>query len=318
MSSVALVRDAAPADALALARDRLPYKPYCTDSLAGVYVRPVQAALKKAYIQLDPPGRVSVLVFDVDRAGAVLSWDDAGLPPPSWTAQSPDSGRAHVAYVLEAPVWTEHSTRAGRYAEAVYRAYSDRLGADPGYARLITKNPWSDGWRVKAWRADAYDLAELAEYVEIGRHAARHTARHTESLPGLGRNSDVFESLRKWAYEAIRDYWRPDGNDAWHAAVLDECERRAHAICISYEQKGMIPWSEIRSIAKSVARWTWKHMTPAGRADLISRTHTSESQSRRGIKSGEARRKGSAAETKPWESLGISRRTYYYRKAKGG
>lgn len=319
MSSVAFVRDAAPADALALARDRLPYKPYCTDSLAaGVYVRPVQAALKKAYIQLDPPGRVSVLVFDVDRAGAVLSWDDAGLPPPSWTSMSPDSGRAHVAYVLETSVWPEHSAKAARYAEAVYRAYSDRLRADPGYARLITKSPWSSNWRLTCWRKEPYDLAELAEYVDLGRHAVRLPRRHTESL-GLGRNSDMFESLRQWAYTSIPQYWRPDGYDAWHAAVLDECERRAAVVCLEHA-KGPLPWSEIRATAKSVASWTWKHMSPAGRADLIARTHTSEAQARRGIKSGEARRKGTALERdrSPWESMGISRATWYRRQRMPG
>jgi len=316
MSSVAFVRDAAPADALALARDRLPFKPYCTDDLsAGVYVRPAGTALKKAYIQVDPPGRVSVLVFDVDRGCAVLSWDDAGLPLPSWTAQSPDSGRAHIAYVLDSPVWTAYSARAARYAEAIYRAYRDRLNADPGYARLITKSPWSSSWRVTAWRSEPYDLAELAEYVDPGRHVRRHTA----SLGGLGRNSDTFDTLRHWSYAAIRGYWRPGGYDAWHAAVLDECERRAAAVCLEHA-KGPLPWSEIRATAKSVARWTWKHLSPAGWADLIERTHTPERQAARGRASGKSRRQGTALEhdRRPWESLGISRRTWYRRQGKGG
>ena len=300
-------------DALDLALARLPFKPYCTDELhAGVYVRPAQTALKKGYIQLDPPGRVSVLVFDVDRPGAAMAWDDAGMPAPSWTAQSPDSGRAHIAYVLETPVWAEHSAKAARYVKAIYRAYSDRLSADPGYAWLITKSPWSSSWRVMCWRAEPYDLAELAEYVDLGRHTARHT--HTESL-GLGRNCDVFESLRNWAYTAVSQYWRPDGCDAWHAAVLDECERRANAITAAYSGRGMLPWSEIKSISKSVARWTWKHVTPIGREILIRQTHTPEIQSARGRKSGEARRKGTALERdrRPWESMGISRATWYRR-----
>lgn len=318
MSSVAFLPDAAPADALALARDRLPFKPYCTDDLAaGVYVRPVTTALKRAYIQIDPPGRVSVLVFDVDHAGAALSWDDAGLPPPSWTAMSPDSGRAHVAYVLETSVWPEHSAKAARYAEAVYRAYSDQLRADPGYARLITKSPWSSNWRLTCWRKEPYDLAELAEYVDLTRRSGSLPGSLPGRLPGLGRNSDTFESLRHWSYAAIKEYWRPGGYDAWHAAVLDECERRAAAVCLEHGN-GMLPWSEIKATAKSVARWTWARLTPSGRADLITRTHTSEAQARRGRKSGESRRKGSAAEAKPWEAQGISRRAYYYRKAKGG
>jgi hypothetical protein len=62
---------------------------------------------------------------------------------------------------------------------------------------------------------------------------------------------------------------------------------------------------EVRGIAKSVARWTWKHFTEDGLSDI---------QSARAKK----RWTGHEAEstTKPWVKLGISRRTYYRRKGR--
>ena len=63
---------------------------------------------------------------------------------------------------------------------------------------------------------------------------------------------------------------------------------------------------EVRGIAKSVAKWTWKHFTEAGFSD---------------VQSARARKRwhGHLAEstTKPWLEMGISRRTYYRRKRRG-
>lgn len=315
MSSSLAVVHVHEQSALDLALARLPHKPYCTDDLAaGLYIRPALTALKKAYIQLDPPGRVSVLIFDVDREQAAFSWNDAGLPPPSWTAMSPDSGRAHIAYVLEAPVWTGYSAAAARYAESVYRAYRDKLGADTGYARLVTKSPWSGAWRTTVWRAESYTLSELADYVDLSAGSLRgRLSGKLEERLGVGRNAATFESLRHWSYAAIAAYWRPAGYDAWYTAVLDEAERIAQNVCAG-DSKGMLPWSEIKATAKSVARWTWKRLSPAGRADLIARTHTSELQAARGRRSGEVRRAGSVSESKPWVAEGVSRATWYRRR----
>ncbi|HIF9097712.1 TPA: primase C-terminal domain-containing protein [Photobacterium damselae] len=125
---------------------------------------------------------------------------------------------------------------------------------------------------------------------------------------GLGRNCDTFDVVRKWAYKAIREYWKPNYQDAWFNAVLARCE----AVNLNYVQP-MQP-SEVRSIAKSIAKWTMTHFTPQ---------QFSESQARKGRKSkGGGRPKGkitisSIEQTKPWEALGISRRTYYNRKKLG-
>ena len=79
-----------------------------------------------------------------------------------------------------------------------------------------------------------------------------------KSLPeyGLGRNCTLFEKTRLWAYKAIRQGW-PD-YPAWLAACVD----RASGYNAQFEQP--LPANEVRHTAKSIAKWTHQHLSPAG------------------------------------------------------
>lgn len=242
--------------------ERLPRKPYCSDDKTARLIRSKGHALRQPYIQHNPPPLLCWLVFDVDRPGSGMAWDDAGLPPPAWVASDPETMKSHISYGIAAPVARTDAARMGpvRLAAAVERAYGVALGADTGYAGLITKNPLHASWRV--WTAPEglglYDLAELAEYVDVNAHAPKRGRRNVESP--LGRNVALFDSLRTWAYRAVRGHWRPGGAEAWAAAVLAQAERMN-----DFPQPlGPLPYSEVKATAKSVARWVWQRFTPAG------------------------------------------------------
>ncbi|VXG77148.1 Rep protein CDS [Salmonella enterica subsp. enterica serovar Derby] len=89
-----------------------------------------------------------VLLFDVDHPLAAMAWDAAGLPPPTWTAQNPENGHAHIAYALSAPVAKSDAARLKplRLLARIQHAMTDALSADRGYVGLITKTPNHARW----------------------------------------------------------------------------------------------------------------------------------------------------------------------------
>ncbi len=264
---------------------RLPHKPYCTDELAtGIKPRCKSHAVKKRYIQHNPPPLLAYLIFDVDRPDSAYAWDDVGLPPPTWVAVNPINGHCHMAYGLIAPVCRTEAGKAEplRFAAAIEVAMTLALDADNGYAGLITKNPIHAHWHTfypatESSNYGHYELAELAEYVEL----PKKLPKKAEAI-GVGRNVSVFDSLRKWSYREVRDFWKPDGYKSWHLAVIAKAEK-----INNFPEP--LPTSEIRAIAKSVAKWTWQHLTPGGFHEFVEKTHTTEIQANRGRRSGVVR-----------------------------
>jgi len=289
---------------LYLFRQRLPRKPYATYDLKdGIHVRSVEFALRARYIQANGPTHRYWLIFDIDRAGATLDWYDRDCPAPSIVATNPENGHAHLFYGLDIPVRTapDASQKALRYAAAIEHALMLKLGADASYCGLICKNPLHDYWQVACFEPEPYTLDWLADYVDLSAYSSK------KPLPdyGLGRNCTLFESTRKWSYKAIRQGW-PD-YERWLEAVTV----RAHAYNHKFDTP--LPLKEVDHVAKSIARWTHRHMSAATFAGYVERTHTSSVQALRGKRSGVTRRKGSITEAKPWEALGISRATWYRR-----
>ena len=280
----------------------LPLKPYHTDDLAlGLQIRKKAQALKSRYVQQDGPTHKYWFVFDQDRTDAGLHWDHINAPAPNIVAVNPHNGHAHLLYALETPVRTapDGSLKALKYAAAVENALREKLGADPGYSSLICKNPLHSHWFVKVWETELYTLDWLADYVELSQ------SQKCESSPvGLGRNCDLFERLRKWAYRAVRQGW-PE-YDRWFEAVFTRAQ--------AYNTfDNPLPINEVKATAKSVARYTHRKFSPEG---------FSAWQAKQGAKGGKIGGKiskggGRKSLGEPWKALGISRRTYFRWKQSG-
>ncbi len=271
--------------------ERLPRRPYCTDDPAhGLRIRPQASALAYRHIQHNPPPHVAALVFDLDKADSYHAWQDAGLPAPHWISVNRMNGHAHIGYILAAPVARTSAARQKplRYLAAIEHVLAKRLGADLGYAGLITKNPTHADWLTVWHQIEPYSLDYLAEFCPDADLAA-YSRRSRKEATGLGRNVTVFDNVREWAYTAIRAHWRPNGYDAWLCAVQAACECTN---AFGLEQGGPLPHSEIKATAKSIARWTWRNLTPSTFADYVDRTHTPEIQAIRGAKGGKVSKGG--------------------------
>lgn len=252
--------------------DSLPNKPYCMNDVPGsMLIRTKAIAVKKPYIQVNPPLMTIYFVFDVDHENSALSWFDADLPAPLWTTQNPQSGRCHHCYKLEIPVCTSEfaSIKAIKYAQAIYYAYTIKLGADLSYSHLITKNPLHPQWRTTYWVDRAYSLDYLADFVDLPKKIPKKL-----EVVGLGRNVTMFEKGRHWAYKAIRDYMHHNSSRDWEKAVRAQIE----AINSGFEQP--LPYSEVKATAKSIAKWVWQR---------FSYGDFSEIQAKRGAKGGKAK-----------------------------
>jgi len=243
-----------PTEQLDLFDQRLPKRPYCADDFtAGLRIRDPKRAAKARYIQANPPWLRAWLLFDLDYSGAVLAWDDAGLPEPAWAAQNPTNGRGHLAWGLDAPVLLGQHDRAEpmRYLAAVERAMHAKLQADPGYSGLVTKNPRSPSWRV-FWGRRLYDLPELEDWLELRKHQPKRGVRTDNA--GLGRNVATFDHTRYTAYPAVR-HWKCSGHGAyvhwlnWLYSVALDYTHAEHPIPLDYR--------ECHWIARSVAHWVW-------------------------------------------------------------
>jgi len=278
-------------------KERLPHRPYCTDDLDyGLCVRGVETALNKKYIQLNSPKEISWLIFDIDRPGAAWAWEWSVLPPPTFSVINPRNGHAHLLYGLNTPVALSDLARNApiRYAAAIEAAFGLALDSDPRYGGLMVKNPLHPHWKLIS-RDVSYDLGELAEYVDLNR-----TVRPPHTT-GIGRNCTLFDNVRDWAYRNVLAYKRNGARMSdWFEMVLAISEKLNVFLM-------PLNFSEVRSIAKSIAKWTWRQFTDAT---------FSEIQSQRGKRGG--RPATTTKNGKPWEAAGISKATYYRRRLEGG
>lgn len=231
---------------------RWPRKPYCSDDKTARYIRSLSSALKRSYIQANPPHLRIWSIHDVDRMGGALAWEDAHLPPPTWAAANRENGHAHLVWGLSAPVLVDSDDMRQaplRYLCAVESAFREKLQADGGFSGLITKNPAHPLWRVLRGPQIAYELGELAEWVELPKHMPK---RKPEEI-GLGRNVTVFEWLRLYAYKQIRHYKGDVRN-----FVLWQSHLNGKALTRNGDLLNPLQGKEVWHIAKSVAKWTWR------------------------------------------------------------
>lgn len=233
----------------------LPHRPYCSnDFVSGIRILPRDIALTRKYIQPQITKKlVGWMIYDIDRPGAAHAWDDANLPPPTITVINPINRHAHLLYQLKAPIPTTDKAKLHpiRYLTAIEHAYKLRLGADFGYAGLLTKNPLHKSWLVSA-NDVRYELSVLAEYVELKRIEPRESH-------GLGRNCTIFDEVRHLAYSEVHKHANVN---SFHCEILSLCRHFNDGFPMPLGDR------ELAGIAKSISKWTWKHRNEVGSISL--------------------------------------------------
>ncbi len=231
----------------------LPLWPLASDDLRqGIYRMSRESALGLRYIEANPHAVSNLLVVDIDHADAGLRamWDRSAWLPNA-VVENPENGHAHAVWALrEAVTRTEYARRAPlAFAAAVTEGLRRSVDGDQAYSGLITKNPTHQVWEAH-WLTDhLYELDELREHLDgSGFMPPASWTRTRRRRPiGLGRNCDIFESARTWAYREVRNHW---GNAA---GLHDAITAHVHALNAEYTEP--LRHSEAKAIAESIWRW---------------------------------------------------------------
>jgi len=236
----------------ALVQAYTPNRPYCGYVKTHTIVRKREVALGLRYLQLNPPAHRSWIILDIDKEEAALLWENANLPVPTYCAINPENKHAHIGYALSAPVCTSAAARLKplQYLAAIEYAYTAKVGGDVCFTGPLAKNPLHPSWELwEPANAPVYELGYLADFADLPSKRVHREA-------GVGRNCDLFETLRYWAYSAVRDFWRPGGMELWMTAARFQAESLNNF-------KEPLSSSEVAGIARSVARYVWRNNTPA-------------------------------------------------------
>jgi len=242
---------------LNLFEERLPQRPYCTDDLNELIIRAKKDAIKRRYIQQNDIMNLSWFVYDVDRPTAHFDWYELNAPAPNITAMNTENGHAHLFYGLEIPVHKQPEAHAAplRYAAAIDVALTNKLKADPAYGGLICKNPLNNFWNVQLWESVPYELSWLADYLDLQPYEDRR-----KYIPpvGLGRNCTLFDLTRHWAYRQIRKQENFFNEEFFIYEIIQYAQMKNSEFPVP------LPYSEVKATGKSIARWTWRNMSPRG------------------------------------------------------
>lgn len=238
---------------LSLFEDNLPHRPYCTDDKElGLQVRPKSIAMGKKIIQPNTVAKVLWLVFDYDKTDVLGRIEETNLPYPNLLVTNPQNGKSHIFYSLVTPVCKTDNARWKplQYLAKVQYSLSQKLGADIGYSGLVAKNPLHSHWKVLQLSPHSYELGELAEYLDLPLKLPKRA-----STEGLGRNCSIFEIVRHIAYANVLKFRIEHDSSAWDEFILNECQK------VNDEFADSLDWKEIKGIAKSISRWTWRKYT---------------------------------------------------------
>jgi hypothetical protein len=232
-----------------------PYLPRCSEDKTATRVRPREYAIRYPYMQVNRPGMVSWLIFDLDHANALI-WEDAGLPAPNLIVRNRQSGHSHLYYAI-APVCTSENARSRpiAYMKAIYEAFAARLDADTDFhSGPVAKTPGHPWWLTHEMHNHVYELGELADYVDLAVSSPWGKGPQLDEV-SHSRHCILFEQLRYYAYSIARRE-RERGSFTTFTRLLEAYAHNRN----SFQKLGFtedLPLSSLKATVKSVARWTW-------------------------------------------------------------
>jgi hypothetical protein len=264
---------------------------------------PREKALQHERIRLHGNDRHFLIVdYDVKNENEVKDHNHYDLEP-NFITYNYDNPNHQAFFRIKDPVHAQKSSRFNKpylYLKAIERAFDEKYDGDKHFARYISRNPLH-AFADTDWRHDRkYSLNQLAEVVNLN---VKRIKTGTRKVQGIGRNREVFDDLRFWAY-------KQDTSNITYQTWLNKVLIKA----IGYNTyTNPMDLSEVESIAKSVSQYTYqKSFNHGDYAAFCAR------QAERGRKGGLVSKGGGRPSLgEPWINLNISRATYFRHKKLG-
>lgn len=280
----------------------LPPRTHCVNRLGDrLHMRDREdAAGGYALIEPNSPLVWKWMLFDLDHADSYFQIEERGAPPPTFIALNRSNGHGHAGYRLAAPVtaFGKSSRDAMRFFEDVERGLCHKLGADRSYSGYLVKNPLSPRWETDWQSVAPYDLARLNDCLD--KSDKRRTPKAEESA--IGRNVGLFDALREEAYKECLALKKAGKSRDEFALMLRKVADATNA-CFQIRLSN----AEINGIVRSVAKWTWATFTPA-KFSRIQRVRVLKRWAK----------VETLTASQPWKADGVSRSTWYQRRALNG
>ena len=245
----------------------LPQRPLASDAKSGAYRRyGREQALTKHYIESNPKALKSLIVIDRDSTDTLHAVSVTDLPAPLYTVANVHTGTGHIVYGLKNPVCLTDagSRRPVNLLARVEQGLNEHFGGDPAYLNGITKNPLFPplGNLTTEYESRLYSLAELATPLADLGLLAPSNARKRLFLSSVGRNVSLFETVRQIAYRDIRDHFADIPNGGWDRRVFQIAWEINETEIANEFSAGGLSASEVKSLARSISRWTARKFTP--------------------------------------------------------
>lgn len=246
-----------PSSPLSLLFNTLPHAIYCSEDKTARFKLLKKDALRFPYIQVNSKNLKNWLVFDIDHNNPMI-WEDVDLPPPNFMVVSKDKkNTSHLFYAIPG-VATSSKSRAAPiyYMKAVYEAMALKMKADLSYSGPVAKTPGHPWYRTVEFHNVMYDLGELAEYVELTTKPSWSKGPDLASV-SHSRNCTLFEITRFFAYARVTEARKTSTLSNFEDMLLNYTTARNRFRTDGWTDN--LPQSEIKSIVKSIARWSWDH-----------------------------------------------------------
>lgn len=200
------------------------------------------------YARLNTDWHIRYIVFDVDNPAL-----NDFVSPSTFDVVDRGSGKYHSFYELldPLPARKSQSRKTIELIKDVVRNYKQALNADKVILnqRLLSKNPLNNHWLVFVTGRQV-TLSEMAQNMpKIDRMPEFY-------LNPESRNCTLFDTGRFFAYKIVNDC---DSETDLYNKVLNMLDQQNNTeILNKFREKGKLSNSELRSIARSISRWTFE------------------------------------------------------------